>query len=387
MAGLALTGLAGLPTRMGGSRPPFPLAVPGWPERVRAGAGVSRSVPRLARPWLLLWSGRRSLPRLLRPVLARPWLAGAELAGGAAVLVVGGWHRSCARWACTRRPGARRTLARPSRRRPTVVLRLRGLAVRCVPRPVGMARLPGPASLAGPACLARLAGAPGLPLTAAVGALPGCHLVVIGGVTAGAVGAHGARGRRDAVAGNPPPVRHHGFLRRRTDSTGRLRSGAVVGRAPAVWLSPPGPGPCAAARRERRLLFCPGPRAAGRGRVARSLARRSGRESRPRRHAAVRTAPRRAWRHVGRPRPAAGAAPVAGIDWVGGRVQGRAKQLLVLRVTIAVGGFGRPATRATAGPGALTIHPLPPDPERVRRAPCQARCPRLTLRHSPCSRV
>ena len=247
---------------------------------------------------------------------------------------------------------------------------------------------PGP-GVAGPAAalarLARLAGPSRRPLAGAVGARPGCHLVVIRAVTAESLGARAAWGRRDAVAGNPPPVRHHGLLRRRADATGRLRPGAIVGRAPPVRLPPPGPRPWAAARRERRRVLRPGPRAVRRARVARSLARRSWWESRPR-HAAVRAATGRAGRHVGRPGPVAGAASVAGIDRVGAGVQGGAK-LGILRVAIAVGGFGGPATRPTARPAALTIHPLPPDPERVRRAQCQARRPRLTLRHSPSNRV
>src|SRR5580692_3375654 len=323
------------------------------------------------------------------PLLARPGLAARGLTGGSAVLVAAGRHRPGARWPAHRpgahRPAARRAMARPSRRRPAMVLVVRGLLVRCVPGPVGSARLPGRASLGGPAALARLAGSPGRPL-AAVGARPGCGLVVIGGVTANALGARAARGPRGAVAGNPPPVRHHGLLRRRADATGRLRSDAIADRSPAVWLPPPWPRPRATARRERRRIFRPGPWAVRRAAVARCLARRSRREPRPRRHTAVRTAAGRAGRHVGRPGPVAGAASIAGIDRVGGRVQGGTERG-VLRIAIAIGGFGGPATRATARPTALTIHPLPPDPERVRRAQCQARCPRLALRHSPVNRV
>src|ERR1700691_1683580 len=108
------------------------------------------------------------------PLLARPGLAGRGLTGGGAVLVAAGRHRPGARWPGTHRPGAhwpaaRRALARPSRRRPAMVLVVRGLLVRCVRGPVGSARLPGRASLAGPAARGRLAGAPGWP-RAAVGA-------------------------------------------------------------------------------------------------------------------------------------------------------------------------------------------------------------------------
>ena len=183
-------------------------------------------------------------------------------------------------------------------------------------------------------------------------------------VTAKALRARAAGWRRGAVAGNPPPVRHHGLLRRRADATGRLRSDAIADRSPAVWLPPPWPRPRAPARRERRRVFRPGPRAVRRAPVARRLARRSGRKSRPRRHAPVGAAAGRPGRHVGRPGSVAGAASVAGIDRVGAGVQGGVK-LGILRVAIAVGGFGGPATRATARPAALTIHPLPPDPERV----------------------
>ena len=292
----------------------------------------------------------------LLPLLAHPRLAGGELTGGGAELVATGRHRSRARG------GGRRVDGRPLLLGPGVA---------------------GPAALAR---LARLARPSRRPLAGAGGARPGCHLVAIRAVTAESLGARAAWGRRDAVAGNPPPVRHHGLLRRRAGATGRLRPGAIVGRAPAVGLSPPGPRPWAAARRERRRVLRPAPRAVGRTRVARSLARRSWWESRPRRHTAVRAATGRAGRHVGRPGPVAGAASVAGIDRVGAGVQGGVK-LGILPVAIAVGGFGGPATRATARPAALTIHPLPPDPERVGRAQCQARRPRLTLRHSPCDRV
>jgi len=256
------------------------------------------------------------------------------------VLVATGRHRSRA-WACGRRVGRRPLLARP------------GVA--------------GPDALARLARLARLAGPSRRPLAGAVGARPGWHLVVIRAVTAQSLGARAAWGRRDAVAGNPPPVRHYGLLRRRADATGRLRPRAIVGRTPAVWLRPPGPRPWAAARRKRRRVLRPGPRAVRRSRVARSLARRSRWESRPRRHTAVRAATGRAGRHVGRPGPVAGAASVAGIDRVGAGRQGGVK-LGILRVAVAVGGFGGPAARTTARPAALTIHPLPPDPERVRRA-------------------
>jgi hypothetical protein len=252
---------------------------------------------------------------------------------------------------------------------------------------VGPARLPGRTALAGSAslaCLARLRRSPGRPLTAAVGARSGCRRAVVG-VAAKALGARAARGRGGAVAGNPPPVRHDGLLRRRTDAAGALRSGAIAG-SPAVWLSPPRPRPRAAAGRERRRVFRPGPRAVRRAPVARRRARRSGREARARRHAAVRTAAGRAGRHVGRPGPVAGAASVAGIDRVGARVQGGTERG-VLRVAIAIGGLGGPAARATAWAGrikraALTIHPLPPDPERVRRAQCPVSVAALALHSS-----
>src|ERR1700733_2014313 len=214
---------------------------------------------------------------MLVPLLARPRLAGGELTGGA-VLVATGRHRSRAR------SRGRRVTGRP------------------LPPGPGVA---GPAALAR---LARLAGPSRRPLADAVGARPSCHLVAIRAVTAESLGARAAWGRRDAVAGNPPPVRHHGLLRRRANATGRLRPGAIVGRAPAVRLPPPGPWPRAAARRERRRVLRPDPRAVGRARVARSLARRSWGESRPRRHTAACAATGRTGRHVGRPGPVAGAA-------------------------------------------------------------------------------
>ena len=99
------------------------------------------------------------------PLRACPRLAGRGLTGGGAVLVAAGRHRPGAHWSA-----ARRGLARPSRRRPAMVLVVRGLLVRCVPGPVGSARLSGWASLAGPAALARLARPPGRPLAGAVGA-------------------------------------------------------------------------------------------------------------------------------------------------------------------------------------------------------------------------
>src|ERR1700677_268902 len=101
----------------------------------------------------------------MRPLLARPRLAGRGLAGSGAVLVAAGRRRPRAHGSA-----ARRALPRPSGRRPAMVLVVRGLLVRCVPGPVGPARLPGRASLAGAPALARLTGAPGRALAAAVGA-------------------------------------------------------------------------------------------------------------------------------------------------------------------------------------------------------------------------
>jgi hypothetical protein len=107
LSGLGLSRLAG-------------RAVNVRPERVRAGPGLPRSVPRLAGPLLL--PGRRSLPGLVRPLLARPRLprrvlirrvlvgpvlssrglsgcvlSGCVLTGGGAVLVATGRHRSARR--------------------------------------------------------------------------------------------------------------------------------------------------------------------------------------------------------------------------------------------------------------------------------------------------
>jgi hypothetical protein len=346
--------------------------VPGWPERVWASARVSRSVPRLARPGLL------------RTVLARLRLSGPEVTGSA-VLVTAGWHRSC-RPGRTRRvggrpplrgprvagslparpfahwPRARRTLARPSRRRPPVVprlprrllrLRLPRVAVRPITRPVRASRLARP---------------PRLPLASAVGLRPALRLVVIRTVAAGTLGAWAAWGSRGPVGGSPVPVRHHGLLHCRADAAGRLRPGALIGRAPAVCLAPPGPWPWAATGRARRRFVWPRPRAVRRahGRVARCRPRRPRRliclaPPRPQRRAALLAVAQRAGRHVSRPWPVAGMAAVTGIDRVGARVQGGAEQLSVLWVAVAVGGFGGPATRATARPAALTIHPVPPD--------------------------
>ena len=327
-AGLALSRLAG-------------RAVPVRPERVRPGPGVPGSVPRLARPRLRLPS-RRSPPGLLRPRLTSPRLSrrvlagrvligcvligcvlvGRVLAGGAAVLVAAGRHWSAGRggggWI-----GGGPLLSRS---------RVPG-------------RLPGPAALPSPAARTR---PPGLPRPDPVGPRAARHLVVFAAVAAGPLGARAARGSRDAIAGNPPPVRHHGLLHRRADAAGRLRSGTIVGRAAAVWLPASGPGPRPPARRERRRVFRSGPRTVRGARVARSRASRSRREPWSRRHAAVRAAAGRPGRHVGRPGAVAGAAPVAGIDRVGARVQGGAEQLVVRRVTVAVGGFRGPAARATA---------------------------------------
>src|ERR1700722_6809328 len=130
---------------------------------------------------------------MLVPLLARPRLAGGDLPGGA-VLVATGRHRS--------RAGSRGR------------------------RVAGRPLLPG-LGVAGPAALARLARTSRLPLAGAVGARPACHLVAIRAVTAESLGARAAWGRRDAVAGNPPPVRHHDLLRRRADATGRRRPVAL----------------------------------------------------------------------------------------------------------------------------------------------------------------
>src|ERR1700722_5892684 len=147
------------------------------------------------------------------PLLACPRLAGREPTGGGAVLVATGRRRSCA-GGRGRRAGGRPLLAGT--------------------RVAGLAALARRRGLAG-------GGASGRPLAGAVGARPGRSLVVIRAVTAEPLGPRAAWGRRDAVAGNPPPVRHHGLLRRRADATGRLRPGAVVGRGPAGRLASPGP--------------------------------------------------------------------------------------------------------------------------------------------------
>ena len=164
--------------------------------------------------------------------------------------------------------------------------------------------------------------------------------------------AAGRGGSRGTIGGNPPPVRHHGLLRRRTAAVGRLGSGPVGYRASAVCLAPRRPWPWPASGRLRCCLLRPRPRAVRRGaRVAWRLPRRPGREPGPRGRAALRAGAGRARRQVGRPGPIAGASSVAGVNRVGGRIQGGAVQLSVLRVAAAVGGFGGPATRAAAWAG------------------------------------